>query len=69
MTPKTEGDPGWLPLINTPNYPDYTSGANNFTSAVTRSLALFFGTDAIPFSVTWVSTGNPSPTNTTRTYS
>jgi hypothetical protein len=49
-------------------YPDYTSGANNFTSAVTRSLALYFGTDAITFSVTWVSTGNPPPTHTARTY-
>src|SRR5262245_52918757 len=67
--PFTAGDPGWLPLINTPNYPDYTSGATNFTSVVTRSLAMFFGTDAMTYSVTWVSTGNPSPTNTTRTYS
>jgi hypothetical protein len=67
--PKTEGDPLWLPLINTPNYPSYTSGANNFTSAVTRSLELFFGTDAITYNVTWVSTGNPAPTHTTRTYS
>ena len=46
-----------------------TSGANNFTSAVTRSLELFFGTDAITYNVTWVSNGNPAPTNTTRTYS
>src|SRR5262245_24969078 len=67
--PNTDADPGWLPLINTPNYPSYTSGANNFTSAVTRSLELFFGTDAITYNVTWVSTGNPAPTNTTRTYS
>jgi len=66
--PNTRADPGWLPLINTPNYPDYTSGANNFTSAVTRSLALFFGTDAMTFTVGWVTTGNPPPTNTTRTY-
>jgi len=66
--PKTDPDPDWLPLVNTPNYPTYTSGANNFTSAVTRSLALFFGTDAITYSVTWVSTGNPAPTMTMRTY-
>jgi len=67
--PNTERDQAWLPLVNTPNYPSYTSGANNLTSAVTRSLALFFRTDAITFNVTWVSTGNPAPTNTTRTYS
>jgi len=33
--PQTIGDPTWQPLINTPNYPDYTSGANNGTGAVT----------------------------------
>ena len=26
--PGTIGDSAWEPLINTPNYPDYTSGAN-----------------------------------------
>ena len=26
--PRTEGDPQWQPFLNTPNYPDYTSGAN-----------------------------------------
>jgi hypothetical protein len=66
--PNTDPDPDWLPLVNTPNYPSYTSGATNFTSAVTRSLALFFGTDEITYSVTWVTTGNPAPVNTTRTY-
>ena len=43
--PRTAGDPTWLPLITTPNYPDYTSGANNFTAAATGILALFFGRD------------------------
>jgi hypothetical protein len=41
--PETAGDSDWQPLINTPNYPDYTSGANNVTGAATRSLALFVG--------------------------
>ena len=66
--PRTDGDPGWLPLVNTPNYPDYTSGANNVTSAITRSLALFFGTDAITYSVAWVNVGATPPANTTRMY-
>ena len=48
----TAGDPGWQPLINTPNYPDYISGANGFTGAATRTLALFFGTDHLPFTLT-----------------
>jgi hypothetical protein len=41
--PKTVGDPNWLPLIPTPPYPDYTSGANNFNGAMTRTLELLFG--------------------------
>ena len=35
---RTQGNTSWHPLINTPNYPDYTSGANNITGAMTRSL-------------------------------
>ena len=64
--PRTAADPTWMPLITTPNYPDYTSGANNATAAATGSLALFFGKDAMTFSVT---TTNPGPTlEDTRTY-
>ena len=49
--PDTIGDPDWQPLINNPNYPEYTSGANNVTGAATRSLALFFGTDEMDFAL------------------
>jgi hypothetical protein len=41
--PRTPGDPGWLPLIDNPPYPDYTSGANSLTNGFMRTLALFFG--------------------------
>jgi hypothetical protein len=64
--PRTIGDPDWQPLINTPNYPDYTSGANNVTGAATRSLALYFGTDEMTFTVT---TTNPMAMQQTRDYS
>jgi VCPO second helical-bundle domain len=64
--PRTVGDPDWQPLINTPNYPDYTSGANNVTGAATRALALFFGTDEMTFTAT---TTNPMAIQQTRTYS
>ncbi|HKX28550.1 MAG TPA: vanadium-dependent haloperoxidase [Blastocatellia bacterium] len=64
--PRTDGDSTWLPLINTPNYPDYTSGANNVTGAVTRILALFFGTDDLTFSVT--TTNLAATIEDTRTY-
>ena len=36
----------------TPPYPDYTSGANNVTGAITRILRSFFGTNEMTFSVT-----------------
>ena len=49
--PATVGDPAWQQLINNPNYPDYTSGANSVTGAMTRTLELFFGTDRVFFEV------------------
>jgi hypothetical protein len=64
--PRTAGDSSWMPLVTTPNYPDYTSGANNFTAAATRILALVLGKDDTTFSVT---TTNVGPTmEDTRTY-
>jgi hypothetical protein len=50
--PRTELDAAWQPLRGTPNYPDYTSGANNASGAVTTMLANFFGTDEVAFSLT-----------------
>ena len=55
----------WQPLINTPNYPDYTSGANNVAGAMTRTLELFFDTNRVTFDVT---TLVPQATTKTRTY-
>ena len=63
--PLTVGDRTWQPLINTPNYPDYTSGANNVTGAFTAALALFFGTDDMTFTVT---TTRPEAIQKARTY-
>jgi hypothetical protein len=59
--PETVGDATWLPLIPTPPYPEYTSGANNLTGAMTRSLELLFG-DKTTFSVTSLAV------NKTKTY-
>jgi hypothetical protein len=50
--PRTEGNPAWQSLIATPNYSDYTSGANNLSGAATTMLANFFGTDEMTFSIT-----------------
>ena len=35
----TDGDTAWQPFIVTPPYPDYTSGANSVSGAITKSLA------------------------------
>jgi hypothetical protein len=59
--PKTIGDTKWLPFIPTPPYPDYTSGANNLTGSMTRTLEHLFG-DQTTFSVF------STPANTTKTY-
>lgn len=64
--PATAGDPLWQSLINNPNYPDYTSGANSVTGAMTRTLELFFGTDKVPFEVTSLA---PLAVQKTRAYS
>jgi hypothetical protein len=62
---QTVADAAWQPLINTPNYPDYTSGANNVAGAMTRTLELFFDTDRVTFDVT---TAVPQAVRKTRTY-
>lgn len=62
---RTAGDANWQPLINTPNYPDYTSGANVVSGAMTRTLALFFGRDKMTFEVTSLA---PQVVQKTRTY-
>jgi len=66
--PDTVGDPGWLPLIVNPAYPDYTSGANNVTAAATRSLALFFGSDQMSFTVRTTNTAALPPQEQERHY-
>ncbi len=59
--PQTAGDATWLPLIPTPPYPEFPSGANNLTGAMTRTLERFFG-DKVSFSVM------STPVNKTKTY-
>lgn len=48
----TAGDPTWTSFIATPNYPDYTSGANNLSGAATTMLANFFRSDKHTFTMT-----------------
>jgi hypothetical protein len=47
----TIGDANWTPFVATPAYPDYSSGANCITAAVTTVMQLFFGSDDVDFTV------------------
>ena len=47
---KTVGNPTWTSFFNAPNYPDYTSGANNVSGATTTMLAHLFG-DEVEFTL------------------
>lgn len=42
--PGTAPDPSWVPLFNTPNYPEYPSGYNAFNSTVVHGLENLFQT-------------------------
>jgi hypothetical protein len=59
--PNTTADPTWLPLINTPPYPDQPSGLSAVSAAMAQSLQAVFG-HRTRFSITSVSS------NTTRNY-
>jgi hypothetical protein len=63
---RTQSDPTWQPLINTPNYPEHSSGANSIAGAVTRTLRLFFGADNLSFTAT---STYPLAVQKSRTYS
>ena len=53
----TQSDPNWSSYIVTPPYPDYTCGLPNIVGSATEVIRNFFGTDAVPFTVT--ATGLP----------
>jgi len=45
--PLTVEQPGWTPLLTTPNHPEYPSAHCTLTSAIGEVIARFMGTDAI----------------------
>ena len=57
----TAPDPGWLPLIATPPYPDQPSGLSAISGAMAQALTAVFG-HRVRFSITSLSS------NTTRSY-
>jgi len=50
--PDTTPDIFWLPLIVTPNFPEYISGHSTFSGAAAAVLADFYGTDDLSFATT-----------------
>jgi hypothetical protein len=62
--PATVVDPGWQPLINTPNFPEYPSGHADVSGAVSHMLRLFFGTDELTFQMTSTNALAPQKTRT-----
>ena len=50
--PQTVADPTWLPLINTPPYPDMPSGLSSLSGSSARTLQDFFRTDRLAFGTT-----------------
>ena len=60
--PATEADPAWEPLIVTPPYPDYSSGANSLAGSATRALSRVLDSTRIDLYLS-----SPA-TNTTRHY-
>lgn len=55
--PRTKGDPDWMPLLDTPPFPDYPSGHSCATGSRMTTYQYFFGRDDISFSAFSVVTG------------
>src|SRR5213083_813814 len=44
-------EPNWMSFIVTPPFPDYISGHSTFSGAAATVLALFYGTEDLPFTI------------------
>jgi hypothetical protein len=51
--PDTDPDPNWMTLFATPNHPSYPSAHSTLSTSCATVLGSFFGTDKIPFSLSW----------------
>lgn len=58
---RTASDAAWTPFLATPPYPDYTCGLPTGAGAGAEVLRQFFGTDAVPYSVTVNAAAVPLP--------
>jgi hypothetical protein len=51
LNPNAMPNPDFIPNMASPSFPAYVSGHSGFSASGARTLALFFGTDDIPFSI------------------
>lgn len=63
--PATEADPSWLPLLNTPNHPEYPAAHGCFTAALGEAVARALHTRRIELTV-WGATNGGTTLTTTR---
>lgn len=59
----TTADREWAPLLDTPPFPEYTSGHSTFSAAAAVVLSDFFGTDRVQFEI-----GSDDLPGTTRSF-
>jgi hypothetical protein len=52
INPDVVANPSFIPNMASPSFPAYPSGHSTFSAAGARSMALFFGTDKVAFSLT-----------------
>jgi hypothetical protein len=65
MNPATTPDPTWMPLLPTPPYPSYAGNMACIGASSATALRLFFGTNDMTVSPTWVGlNGNADVTMT-----
>jgi hypothetical protein len=51
LNPAAVPNPDFIPNLASPSFPAYVSGHSGFSATAARTLAIFFGTDEIPFDV------------------
>ncbi len=65
--PQTDPDPAWTPLL-TVNHPEYPSGHAFASTALTETVAAFFGTDKVEWTIETSKDAVPQLVQTKRTY-
>jgi PAP2 superfamily len=62
--PATEADPSWLPLLNTPNHPEYPAAHGCFTAALAEVVAKVLHTRRIDLTIGGATNGGTTLTTT-----